>query len=328
MVLIFCACVGMQAQRTRLVDSGWESMRADSVRPWTGFGVRLDGCWQDSVYTAEIEYPELIRIDADDLVRWNLRPDDIPEWPRIESSVGMSRGNATFDAGFLPIISRDGGYWAIQSYKYLIKSRPSSARAAVYKAPARERYTGKSVLSEGKWVKIRIAESGVYKLTYSSLRSMGFSDPSKVRLFGYGGAVLPETNLQGLTDDLPEQPLWRADKYMLFYGQGPVSWKLTEDGYRHEVNTYSDWGYYFLTDKADSISVSFTEIEADSVSDVNIGTYPDFMAYDPDEFSWYRSGRRFFEQYDYAGDNTRSYKFDLDGLASDSVGVGIAFSGS
>lgn len=328
LILFLSAGIGMQAQRIRLVDSGWESMRADSVRPWTGFGVRLDGCWQDSVYTAEIEYPELMRIDADDLARWNLRPDDIPEWPRIESSVSMSRGNATFDSGFLPIISRDGGYWAIQSYKYIIRSRPSAARTAVYKAPARERYTRKSVLSDGKWVKIRIAESGVYKLTYSSLRSMGFSDPSKVRLYGYGGAVLPETNLQGLIDDLPEQPLWRTDNYMLFYGQGPISWKRTKDGYKQEVNTYSDWGYYFLTDRADSISVSFAEIEADSVSDVRIETYPDFMAYDPDEFSWYRSGRRFFEEYDYAGGNSRSYRFDLEGLASDSVGVSIAFSAS
>ena len=66
---------------------------------------------------------------------------------------------------------------------------------------------------------------------------MGFSDPSRVRLFGYGGAVLSETDLQDLTDDLPEQPLWKGDGYMLFYGQGPVSWNRSSDGYEHRVNT-------------------------------------------------------------------------------------------
>ena len=323
-----CAGAGMHAQKSCFVDVDWTAMRQDSVRPWSGFGVRLEGNWQDSVYQATIEYPELYRIETADLKRWNIRPDEIPEWPSIETSVGLSLNDASFDAGFLPIIKRDGGYYAILSYKYVISSKRAASKAPVEIIIPQERYTDNSVLSEGKWYKIKIAESGIYKLTYSSLRSMGFNDPSRVRLFGYGGAVLPETDLQNLTDDLPEQPLWRGDGYVLFYGQGPVSWKKTAQGYEHEVNTYSDWGYYFLTDIIDSVSVSFAQLEADSIPGSIIDTYPDYTVYDPDEFSWYRSGRRMFEHYDYATGNSRSYKFDLEGLASDSVGVKVAFSAS
>lgn len=318
----------MHAQKSCFVDVDWTAMRQDSVRPWSGFGVRLEGNWQDSVYQAEIEYPELSRIGADDLKRWNLQPDDIPEWPEVEISLGVSHGSATFDAGFLPIIKRDGAYYAIKSYKSVVSSRLAPSRVSAEITNPQDRYTDNSALSEGKWYKIRIAESGVYKLTYSSLRSMGFSDPSRVRLFGYGGAVLPETDLQNLTDDLPEQPLWRGDGYMLFYGQGPTGWKKTAQGYEHEVNTYSDWGYYFLTDNTDSISASFALLEADTVLGAIIDTYPDYTVYDPDEFSWYRSGRRMFERYDYATGNSKSYKFDLEGLASDSVGLKVAFSAS
>ena len=326
--MLLCAGVGMQAQRSRFVDSGWNSMKTDSIRPWCGFGIQLDQDWQDSAYEASIAYPELVRIDADDLKRWNIREDEVPEWPVIETTVGVSRGVATLDAGFLPIIRRDGAFWAIESYKYTIVAK-AAARTPIRRAPsAKDRYTDNSVLSDGKWVKIRIPETGIYKLTFSALKSMGFKDPSKVRLFGYGGAVLPETNLQDLTDDLPEQSLWRAQSYMLFYGQGPVSWKRTAQGYEHEINTYSDWGYYFLTDKEDSVTASFTMLESDSVSLSVIETYPDYVAYDPDEFSWYRSGRRFFEKYDYAEGNSRSYRFDLKGIASDSVGVKLAFSAS
>ena len=324
--MLLCAGAGMHAQKSRFVDVDWTSMRQDSVRPWSGFGIALEGSWQDSVYQASIEYPELVRIDTDDLKRWNVKSEEIPSWPVMETSVGVSHGNATFDAGLLPIIKRDGGYYAILSYKWVISSKPAPSRVSLNKPLPSERYTYNSVLSGGKWVKIKIAESGIYKLTDNSLRAMGFSDPSKVRLFGYGGAVLPETDLQDLTDDLPEQPLWRGNGYMLFYGQGPVSWKKTDQGYEHEVNTYSDWGYYFLTDRTDSISVSFTELDADTIPGNVIDTYPDYTVYDPDEFSWYRSGRRMFERYDYANGNSKSYKFDLEGLASDSVGIKVAFS--
>ena len=328
LIAILCACVYTQAQRVRFVDTDWQTMSADEVCPWSGFGVRLEGNWQDSVYSASIEYPELFRISPDDLKRWNLNADDIPEWPVIETTVGESQGGATFDAEFLPIIKRDGGYYAILSYKSIISSRPSAARTPMRSMPMQNRYADNSVLSSGKWVKIRIAESGVHKLTYSALRSMGFNDPSKVRLYGYGGAVLPETDLQNLTDDLPEQPLWRGDGYMLFYGQGPVSWKKTAQGYEHEVNTYSDWGYYFLTDCSDTESVTFNTLLTDSIVCPVIDTYPDFDVYDPDEFSWYRSGRRMFEKYDYATGNAQTYSFDLEGLASDSVGIRVAFSAS
>ena len=61
------------------VDYDWESMCADSVRPWTEFGLRLDENWQDSVYSADIEYPELVKITGETLGRWGIDPND-EEW--------------------------------------------------------------------------------------------------------------------------------------------------------------------------------------------------------------------------------------------------------
>ncbi len=324
--MLLCAGTGVHAQRNGFVDSGWQPSSQDSVRPWSGFGIELNGKWSDSLYSAGIEYPELVRISENDLNRWNLSPDEIPCWPDVNTFIGQSRGTATLDAGFMPVITRDGNYYAIKSYKAVITAKPmTGSKAAVRKAD--ERYTRQSVLSAGKWVKIRVSESGVYKLTNSALRSMGFSDPSKVRLFGYGGAVLPETDIQDITDDLPEQPLWRSDGFMLFYAQGPVSWKRTTKGFVNETNTYSDWGYYFLTDRQDSVSAAFSTIQADSISERVVGSYPDYALIDPDEYSWYRSGRRMFESYDFAG-GSRSYKFSTEGIMPDSVGVTVAFSTS
>ena len=48
-------------------------------------------------------------------------------------------------------------------------------------------YAERSVLADGHWVKIRVSESGVCRMSFSELRSAGL-DPSQVRVFGYGGA--------------------------------------------------------------------------------------------------------------------------------------------
>ena len=59
---------------------------------------------------------------------------------------------------------------------------------------ARSRYTSSSVLASGKWVKIYVTNAGVYQMTKSNLKSMGFSNPDKVRLYGLNLEVLPETS--------------------------------------------------------------------------------------------------------------------------------------
>ncbi len=327
LVLLLCVCTSILAQRASFTESGWRLAVTDSVRPWSSFGMPLEGRWQDSIYTAEIEYPELVRIDLPTLGRWGIQPDEVPEWPEIYSSIGVSRGSATFNAGFMPLVRRDGSIYAINSYKSVIRAIPAvhKTRDAV---PVDSVYTRTSVLASGKWVKIKVSESGVHKLTTKSLRSMGFKDPSAVRVFGYGGAVLPETELQYLPDDLPEQAVWQEGDNLLFYAKGPVAWERTDRGFVHNVNTYSDYGYYFLTDMAKGPRARFETLRADTVPGVPVDMYPDFSVYDPDEFSWYRSGRRLFEKYNYSVGSGRTYKFSIPGIYADSVMMDIAFSAS
>ena len=44
----------------------------------------------------------------------------------------------------------------------------------------------------GRWVKISVPASGIYQLTDKLLRNAGFADPSRVKVYGYGGALQPE----------------------------------------------------------------------------------------------------------------------------------------
>src|SRR5690606_21110782 len=98
-------------------------------------------------------------------------------------------------------------------------------------------YTTNSVLSQGTFHKIRITESGVYKLTYEDLTSIGLN-PEHVRVFGYGGAMLEQDFSLPIIDDLPETPVWmekgndgifNAGDYILFYAQGTTRWQYNKN---------------------------------------------------------------------------------------------------
>lgn len=112
---------------------------------------------------------------------------------------------------------------------------------------AAHQYKAHSVLSSGKWVKIAVTESGVYKMTYAELRGAGLN-PDSVRVYGYGGAVLSQNFRRPKIDDLPSVPIYRGKDYILFYGQGVTAWSFNGAAFTHTLNTYSTQGYYFLTD--------------------------------------------------------------------------------
>lgn len=114
-------------------------------------------------------------------------------------------------------------------------------------------YTEKSVLSEGRWVKIRIDEDGLYHIPASQLRSWGFSDPKQVVIRGYGGRRQDDIlSLENYIDDLPEVQTLVSDKGIVFYGIGAGEWTAyNKDNYYFEQNDYSSAGYYFVGLRAD-----------------------------------------------------------------------------
>jgi hypothetical protein len=119
-------------------------------------------------------------------------------------------------------------------------------------------YATKSRLATGKWVKITIPQSGVYELTNDELSAMGFSDPSRVRIYGTGGYQLNEILNGNIPDDLSIIPVARFSNKICFYGKGTVRFTLTDPRtttphYTRTFNSYSDKGYYFITESDDDL---------------------------------------------------------------------------
>lgn len=111
-------------------------------------------------------------------------------------------------------------------------------------------YAEKSVLAEGNWVKVSVTESGMYFLRAEDLRRWGFSDPSRVRVYGYGGKRISDVlSLANYVDDLPLVQTVNTSAGVYFYGEGVTEW-TTYNGtdFRPSHNPFSVAGYYYITD--------------------------------------------------------------------------------
>ena len=182
----------------------------------------------------------------------------------------------------------------------------TSLQAGAGNTEGAERYAQHSVLQSGKWAKIRVAGSGIHQLSAALIRKCGFSDISKVKVYGYGGALQPES-LTGeylkATDDLKEVPVCVVGDKRLFYAVGPVTWESATATDRIR-NNYSSYGYYFLTE-------SDEEPKSLSQEEFKNTYYPladDYHSlYEVDDYAWFHGGRKLFDKTLYTIGNAQSY---------------------
>ena len=100
-----------------------------------------------------------------------------------------------------------------------------------------DHYAQQSRLASGRWVKISVAESGIYRITSADARRWGFNDISRLRVYGYGGARISESLTKAnYVDDLPQVAVSRSNDVIYFYGVGTMKWLVDNRGmkYRQE----------------------------------------------------------------------------------------------
>ena len=165
-------------------------------------------------------------------------------------------------------------------------------------------YKSASVLSEGRFVKVRIKESGVYKLTFEDLTAMGIN-PANVRIFGYGGAILNQSFLTSKIDDLPElaihmekgsDDVFNAGDYVLFYAQGINAWTYnTSLGmFTHTINHYSNYGYYFVSSDAGvGRKIQAVDVATPSAY-TDVTEFTDYSVHEKELQSLANSGKEFY----------------------------------
>ena len=242
--------------------------------------------------------------------------------PEVKTSFGKSRKEGLLDISIFPFIKRDKRYYRLVSFKLELDSialRTSQDKRLFNKqlnaaSDAANRYAPHSVLATGKWVKIHVGSEGIYELSATKLKEMGFADINRVKLFGYGGRVLPAvfdfSSADRLIDDLEEVPLYRRNGSVLFYAEGTVRkiWSPTRLKWTHKNNTYARYAYYFVTEGEQPLALN--RIAATQTPDTTLDATISQVVLDDDAFCWYEGGTEMYDSYDFANGATHAYKLN------------------
>ncbi|MCB2207839.1 MAG: type IX secretion system sortase PorU [Bacteroidetes bacterium] len=187
-------------------------------------------------------------------------------------------------------------------------------------------FTDNSVLGSGSWYKIGITQTGVHKISYTDLQSMGINatnlDIEKIGIFGNYKGMLPEANAVPRTDDLMENAIkivgdadgeFNEGDYILFNANSALIWEynLFSSRFRHENNLYTDTTYYFLTTSEGSGKRIETIASATQQPTFILHDFVDYSVHDKDFENLIYSGKEWFGER-FTGDTLeRTFSFDF-----------------
>ena len=311
--LLLLCCVAKAAAQ-EFVNLTAPEVRVDSVLPVCYHEFPLGQDYSGN-YTVSIDYPEFIDMSPADIERLRaITTDTLPPVPAVDTYIGVSRRQGTLYASFVPIVMRDGKYQKLVSYRLSLNranrangaNKPNRANKTNEPHPA---YATHSVLATGSWAKISVPSTGVYQLTEQLVRQAGFSSLSRVKVYGYGGALQPEVldaDYLQATDDLKEVATCTIGGRRLLHATGPVTWSSATATERTR-NPYSDVGCYFLTESDDE------PLSVDSATFVS-AFYPaadDYHSlHEVDDYAWYHSGRNLYESTPIPTETAATYSLD------------------
>lgn len=168
-------------------------------------------------------------------------------------------------------------------------SIPALALPADYYAPH-------SRLASGKWVKIKVTQNGVQRISADQLKLWGFSDPSKVKVYGFSGPSIASDRFDtSMPDDLPLQYCEFVDGNLYFYGEGDCRViSKTFDTVTSLRNYYSTYSCYFLSDA--ETGVDFPEAIPYTDAPYNIDTHWSIDYREPEEYNPGNGGTFYFSK--------------------------------
>ncbi|HSW68045.1 MAG TPA: hypothetical protein VLH16_05665, partial [Bacteroidales bacterium] len=172
-------------------------------------------------------------------------------------------------------------------------------------------FASESVLAQGNWYRFRLNQTGIFRITYEQMVAAGIAvqgiDPSLIRLFGNGGAMLPEKNDEWRPTDLQEvhlqviaanPSLFAPGDYVLFYGTAPNRWRtVIVPAFRRfefDNHLYSRYTYYFLTIGSEP-GQRIQPLSSETGNPMRfIDSYNDYAVFKPLLHNLAKSGREWF----------------------------------
>lgn len=190
-----------------------------------------------------------------------------------------------------------------------------------------EHYAASSRLASGKWAKVSVKSTGMQFISNSTLLKLGFSDPSKVNVYGFGGRYISENLADNHPDDLPQLPVVRSERGLWFYGVDNIAWSRNNvrNGmtFTHTLQPYSNDSWYFLSDiPAEAVSMPSAPVAAATTA--TIDTFTERLLYEQDLIAPGQSGRVLLGE-DFRSPATRTFPFTLTDNAEGNAWCKVAF---
>ncbi|MFL5772155.1 MAG: type IX secretion system sortase PorU [Flavisolibacter sp.] len=167
-------------------------------------------------------------------------------------------------------------------------------------------YHSNSVLASGNWFKISVLEEGVYKIDVPFLNNLGITGnipSSQLKIFGNGGAMLPESCSEKPVDDLEENSIMVVDggdgilngsDYVLFYASGPHRWikDSVNRTFSHQKNIYSDRSFYYLTVGGNGLRIPAGSDPGPAI--IQLNSFSERYFHELDTLNFLNSGKEWF----------------------------------
>jgi Peptidase family C25 len=194
-------------------------------------------------------------------------------------------------------------------------------------ASAQRTYSTNSVLSSGNWYKFSVKAHGVYRVDIAFLQSLGISvsgiSSNNIRLYGNGGAMLPEANIENRPDDLVENAIWMVDggdgsfngsDYFLFYAPGPDVWQKDSlnQSFKHKKNLFANEAYYFISVGGATNGLRIPNRLVSGAANKQVSVFKDRYFYELDSLNFLKSGKEWYgEEFSNAPGRTLTKTFTV-----------------
>jgi hypothetical protein len=160
-----------------------------------------------------------------------------------------------------------------------------------------------SALATGSWKMIAVEKTGIHRITFSELQSMGFSNIDNVSIWGHGGKQLPYWNSEPFNDDIVQIPIliekgsdgiFNQGDYILFYAQGNITWRLDNGMIVHSIHDYADKINYFITtSKSNPLRIELQNQVTQPHTRIS-NSYDALAIFEKNDTNLIKSGRQWF----------------------------------
>lgn len=246
----------------------------------------------------------------------DLNPKNIPTSIKASLRSSFSRDKIYSYLSLSPIIKEGDGFKKVVSFSYYFSNNRNSKNT---QETSNILLLSNSVLASGDWFRFYVEKSGVYRISKSFLKDLGFNvnaDPRKIKIYGNGGRMLPLLNSTFYPEDLTENAIqfigendgvFNDNDYILFYAEGVDNWNEEN---QTNSNLFASKSYYYVTAAGDLGKRIQNLNQPTQAATLNITTFDDYQFHEVDLINIVRAGRQWFGE-GFNINNVQEFTFDV-----------------